>query len=154
LDRSLTYRRHLESLRKKLTSRVVLLRQLTGSGWGASARTLRTASLALGHSTTEYCAPAWCCSAHTRLVDPAINDAFRIVPGCMLPTPADNLPILAGIQPAELRRIGATLSLARRAMEPGTLAPLNAHLSIECKCMASQIETPICTHRTTTHQFL
>jgi len=32
LDRSLTYRRHLESLRKKLTSRVALLRRLAGSG--------------------------------------------------------------------------------------------------------------------------
>jgi len=32
LDRSLTYRQHLESLRKKLTSRVALLRQLAGSG--------------------------------------------------------------------------------------------------------------------------
>ena len=32
LDRSLTYRRHLESLRKRLTSRVALLRRLAGSG--------------------------------------------------------------------------------------------------------------------------
>ena len=40
LDRSFTYRRHLESLRKKLTSRVALLRQLAGSGWGAGATTL------------------------------------------------------------------------------------------------------------------
>jgi len=31
LDRSLTYRQHLESLRKKLTSRVALLRWLAGS---------------------------------------------------------------------------------------------------------------------------
>jgi len=30
VDRSLTYRRHLESLRKKLTSRVALLRRLAG----------------------------------------------------------------------------------------------------------------------------
>ena len=30
----------------------------------------------------------------------------------------NNLPILAGIQPAELRRSGATLSLGLRAMEP------------------------------------
>ena len=35
LDRSLTYRRHLESLRKKLTLRVALLRRLAGSGCGA-----------------------------------------------------------------------------------------------------------------------
>jgi len=42
LDRSFTYRRDLEILRKKLTSRVALLRQLAGSGWGAGATTLRT----------------------------------------------------------------------------------------------------------------
>jgi len=121
LDRSLTYRRHLESLRKKLTSRVALLRRLAGSGWGAGVATLRTATLALVHSTTEYCAPVWCRSAHTRLIDPTINDALRIVTGCLCPTTAHNLPILAGIQPAELRRRGATLSLGRRAMEPGHL---------------------------------
>ena len=33
LDRSLPYRQHFESLRKKLTSRVALLRRLAGSGW-------------------------------------------------------------------------------------------------------------------------
>ena len=48
-----------------------------------------------------------------RLIDPGINDALRIVTGCLRPTPAD-----AGIRPAELRRNGATLYLARRAMEP------------------------------------
>jgi len=121
LDRSLTYRRHLESLRKKLTSRVELLRRLAGSGWGAGATTLRIATLALVHSTAEYWAPVWCHSVHTRLIDPAINNALRIVTGCLRPTPADNLPTLAGIQPAELRRSGATLSLARRAMEHGHL---------------------------------
>ena len=40
LDRSLTYRRHLESLRTKLTSCVALLRWLAGSDWGAGATTL------------------------------------------------------------------------------------------------------------------
>jgi len=59
----------------------------------------------------------WCCSAHTHLIDPTINDALRIVTGCLRPTPADNLPILAGIQSAELRRNGATLSLGCCAME-------------------------------------
>jgi len=73
------------------------------------------------HSTAEYCAPVWCRIAHTRLIDPAIIDALRIVTGCMRPTPADNLPILADIQPAELRHNEAKLFLARRAVEPGHL---------------------------------
>jgi len=33
-------------------------------------------------------------------------------------------------------------------------APLRTHLSIECRCTVSQIETPICTHLTITHQFI
>jgi len=49
------------------------------------------------------------------------------VTGCLRPTPVDNLPILASIQPDELRRSGSTLSLGRRAMEPGHL--LNSALT-------------------------
>ena len=33
LDRELTFRQHFESLRKKLTSRVRLIKQLAGSSW-------------------------------------------------------------------------------------------------------------------------
>ena len=83
LDRSLTYRRHLESLRKKLTSRVALLKRLARSDWGAGTTTLRKAILALVHLTTESCAPVWCPSADTRVIDPAINDALRIMTGCL-----------------------------------------------------------------------
>jgi len=70
LDRLLTYRQYLESLCKKLTSRGALLRWLAGSSWGTGATTLRTATLALVHSTAEYYASVWCRSAHTRLIDP------------------------------------------------------------------------------------
>ena len=100
--------------RKKLSSRVTLLRQLVGSEWGAGAKILRTATLSLVYSTVEYCSPVWCRSAHTRLIDSVLNDALRIVTGCMRSTPTDHLPVLSGIQPAELRRLGATLSLAHR----------------------------------------
>ena len=114
LDRSLTFRHHLVALRRKLSSRVTLLRQLVGSGWGAGAKTLRIATLSLVYSTAEYCALVWCCSAHTCLIDSVLNDALRIVTGCLRPTPTDHLPVLSGIQPVELRRLGTTLSLAHR----------------------------------------
>ena len=59
-------------------------------------------------------------SAHTRLIDSVLNDALHIVTGCLSLTPRENLPILSGIQPAELRRQGATLSLANRSsLDPG-----------------------------------
>ena len=99
-------------MRKKLSSRVTLLRRLMGSGWGAGAKTLCIATLSLVYSAVEYCAPVWCRSAHTCLIDSVLNDALRIVTGCLCPTPTNHLPVLSGIQPAELCRMGATLSLA------------------------------------------
>ena len=107
------------ALRKKLSSRVTLLRRRVGSGWGAGAKTLRIATLSLVYSSAEYCAPVWCRSAHTRLIDSVLNDPFRTVTGCLRPTPTDHLPVLSGIQPAELRRLGATIILAHR----GSLDP-------------------------------
>ena len=112
LDRALTYCHHLKALRKKLSKRLSLLRQLASSGLGAGAKTSRTAALSLIYSTAEYCAPAWYRSAHTRLIDSVLNDALRIVTGCLRPIPTDNLSVLSTIQPAELRRQEATLSFA------------------------------------------
>ena len=119
LDRSLTFCHHLVALHKKLSSHITLLRQLVGSGWGAGAKTLHIATLSLVYSAAEYCAPVWCCSAHTRLIDSVLNNTLCIVIGCLHPTPMDHLPVLSGIQPAELRRMGVTLSLAYR----GSLDP-------------------------------
>ena len=57
---------------------------------------------------------------YTRLIDSVLNDALRIVTGCLRPTPTDNLPVLSGIQPPELRRQGATLFLTNRSfLDPG-----------------------------------
>ena len=55
LGRSLTYRRHLESLHNKLTSRIALLRRLAGSGCGAVATTLRIASGLPESTTAGFC---------------------------------------------------------------------------------------------------
>ena len=107
------------ALRKKNILAHHTLRRLVDSGWGAGAKTLRIATLSLVYSTAEYYAPVWCRSAHTRFIDSVLNDALRIVTGCLCPTPTDHLPVLSGIQPAELRQTGATLSLTYR----GSLDP-------------------------------
>ena len=109
LDRSLTLRHHLVTLRKKVSSSVTLLKRLVGAGQIAGAKTLRTAALYLVYSTAEYYAPIWCrsVSRHRQV----LNDSLRIVTGCLRPTPTDHLPLLSGIHPAEILLIRATLSL-------------------------------------------
>ena len=55
LDRSLTYRRHLESLCKKLTSRVALWRWLAGSGWGNNTANSHLSLSLLNRSVLRSC---------------------------------------------------------------------------------------------------
>ncbi|KAJ3606507.1 hypothetical protein NHX12_026028 [Muraenolepis orangiensis] len=95
LDRTLSYKQHLEEVRAKVTARVSLIRRLAGTTWGASARTLRISTQALVFSAAEYCAPVWSRSPHVKKVDPIINNALRIITGCLKPTPVSYLPVLA-----------------------------------------------------------
>ena len=83
---------------------------------GSGAKALLISALSLGYSTAEYCAPVWSRITHTRLIDSILNDALRIVTGCLRPTPMEDLPVFASIQPAEFRRLGAKLSLANCAI--------------------------------------
>ena len=69
LDRTLTYREHLTALPGKVMARTALIRRLAGTRWGASTPTLRTYTLALVYAPAEYCAPVWCRSSRTHLVD-------------------------------------------------------------------------------------
>ncbi|TKS82867.1 hypothetical protein D9C73_016976 [Collichthys lucidus] len=54
-------------------------------------------------------------STHIQKLDAALNTALRTVSGCLRATPTNQLPILAGIAPAEVRREAATLALTRKA---------------------------------------
>ena len=97
LGRWLTFSHHFEALHKKLSIRVALLRRLAGSGWGAGAKILYISALSLVYFTAEYCAPVWCRSTHTCLIDSILNEALRIATGCLRPTPTEDLPALVGI---------------------------------------------------------
>ena len=49
-------------------------------------------------------------------VDVATNSSLMTIYGCLKPTPVFQLPLLAGIAPAGLRRKAATLALARKVV--------------------------------------
>nr|XP_061835898.1 uncharacterized protein LOC133619053 [Nerophis lumbriciformis] len=94
LDRTLSYKQHLDEVKTKATARVSLIRRLT---WGASPQTLHISTQALVLPVAKYCAHAWSRSPHVNKVYTVINSALRIVTGCLKPTPVSHLPVLAGI---------------------------------------------------------
>lgn len=123
LDRTLTYKKHLENTAAKLRTRNNILHKLCGTSWGSNAETLRTSALGLVYSTAEYGAPIWLNSAHTQKVDVQLNETMRIISETLRSTPTDWLPVLSHIPPPDLRHKTALLREYKRSQA-------NPHLPI------------------------
>ena len=121
LDRSLTYRKHLQKTAAKLTARCNLLKTLATVNWGADFNTL---AVSLCNSVAEYCSPVWSGSVHCTKLDVSLNECMRLVSSCIKLTPTEILPILSGIEPSELRREKQLLNLYNRSKAP----PLPMHV--------------------------
>jgi hypothetical protein len=86
LDRSLTFKNHIDKQQKILKTKVNLVQKLAGTRWGENATTLRTAKIALVYSTAEYGAPVWLNSAHSGKVNTHLNSAMRLISGVVQST--------------------------------------------------------------------
>ena len=115
LDRTLTYKNHLDQLSQKVSARNNLLRRLSGKTWGASFNVLQTSAVSLVYAPAEYCAPTWSHSTHTKKIDVALNSTMRIVSGCLRSTPVDYLPVVSGIVPPDIRRTSHPLKICAKA---------------------------------------
>ena len=104
LDRTLSYKGHIHNIKMKVAIRNNLRRKLSNSKWGENASTIRTTALALGYSVAEYAAPVWARSSHAQKLNPVLNSACRAVTGCLKPTIVEELYLLAGNAPPDIRR--------------------------------------------------
>ena len=84
----------------KVATRNNLLKKLANSKWGTNTRTIRTTVL----STVEYAAPVWARSSHANKLNPVVNQACRSITGCLKPTNVEDLYLIAGIAPTDIRR--------------------------------------------------
>nr|CAH7725182.1 unnamed protein product [Callosobruchus chinensis]CAH7732496.1 unnamed protein product [Callosobruchus chinensis] len=126
LDRTLTYRAHIEKTRAKVNTRNGIVRSLINSQWGANPNVLRSSALALCYAPAEYACPVWGRSAHVHRLDSVLNDTCRLITGCLKPTNVNQLHMLAGIAPPHIRR--ETLSMAERSRQSlDTRHPLHGH---------------------------
>ena len=73
---------------------------------------------------------------HTCLIYSVLNDALHIVTGCLRLTPTENLIVLSGIRPAELRHQGAILVMANRS----SLCPSHILLGLLTESQAARKE--------------
>ena len=108
LDRTLSYKAHIEKTKKKIGTRNNIIRKLRTSKWGATPTTLTSCSLALCYSAEEYACPVWERSTHAKKLDATLNETCRMITGCLKPTNTNSLSVLAGIAPSDIRRAVAS----------------------------------------------
>ena len=104
LDRSLTYRAHIEKLRAKVAAPSNILHKLSNSKWGVHPATIRSTALALCYLTAEYACSMWSRSAHVKKINPMLNESCRCIRGCFKPTNINSLYILSRIFPPDIWR--------------------------------------------------
>ena len=104
LARTLSYKKHIHNTKMKVATRNNLLKKLSNSKWGCNASTIRTTALALSYSAAEYACPVWARSPHASKLDHELNDTCRSITGCLRPTNVEELYLLAGIAPPDIRR--------------------------------------------------
>ena len=104
LDRSLSYKQHIQNTKMKVATHNNVLTKLATSRWGANPSTIRTTALALSYSTAEYAGPVWARSANAKNLDPELNQACRSVTGCLKHTNVEDLYLLSGTSSPAIRR--------------------------------------------------
>ena len=129
LERTLSYKAHIEKTKKKVGTRNNIIRKQRTSKWGATPATLRSSTLALCYSAAEYVCPVWERSTHAKKLDATLNETCRMITGCLKPTNTNSLPVLAGIAPSDTRRTVASRT-ERTRQTTDQRHPLNGHLGV------------------------
>ena len=108
LDRSLTFRQHLEAL-SMLPLYVVLSIQ---------PGVLRIFTQALVFFATEYCALVWCRRSHIKKLNTILNNALRAISDCLRATPLNQID---NISPSTLWRDSIVLALSQKTTTTRTV---------------------------------
>ena len=99
----LSYKQHIHNTKMKVAIHNNILKKLANSKWGTNASTIRTTALALCYLIAEYAAPAWARSTYADVLDLELNKTCRAITGCLKPIYVEDLYLLAGIAPPDIR---------------------------------------------------
>ncbi len=113
LDHTLTYRQHIESLKRKVNGRNDLLLCLACSSWGAC--TAIACWYSVLPNTHHPCGAAALTSTSLIRASTILLYCYRVYVSC--PTETTFLPILTGITPPDINRESQVSNITKEAME-------------------------------------
>ena len=123
-DRTLSFKHHVLSLRKKFHSRSRAFRSIASASWGPSKESLCTLYKAFICPILKYASPSWfpfLSPTHITTVERMYRSSCIVITGCLSSTP---IPIEALLPPLRITVINQSLSFFERALRLPSTFPL------------------------------
>ena len=118
-DRTLSFKYHVLSLRKKFHSRFRAFRSIASASWGPSKESLCTLYKAFIRPILTYASPGWfpfSSPTHITSVERMHRSSCRVITGCLSSTPIPLLHIEALLPPLRVTLTHQSLSFFERAL--------------------------------------
>ena len=118
-DRTLSFKYHVLSLRKKFHSRFRAFRSIASASWGPSKESLCTLYKAFIRPILTYASPGWfpfSSPTHITSVKRMHRSSCRVITGCLSSTPIPLLHIEALLPPLRVTLTHQSLSFFERAL--------------------------------------
>ena len=126
-DRTLSFKHHVLSLRKKFHSRFRAFRSIASASWGPSKESLCTLYKAFIHPIFTYASPGWfpySSPTHITSVERMHRSSCRVITGCLSFTPIPLLHIQALLPPLQVTLTHQSLSFFERALRLPSTFPI------------------------------
>ena len=116
LDRQLTMKPFIQSLKEKASKRLNLVKTLATTTWGAGKTALRQIYLGYVRSAMDYALPIQAAASEStrETLDKVQNQSLRLVCGGMRSTPTAACEIDCNVEPLQLRREKSVLESVER----------------------------------------
>ena len=118
-DRTLSFKHHVLSLRKKFHSRFRAFRSIASASWGPSKESFCTLYKAFIRPILTYASPGWfpfSSPTHITSVERMHRSSCRVITGCLSSTPIPLLHIEALLPPLRVTLTHQSLSFFERAL--------------------------------------
>ena len=126
-NRTLSFKHHVLSLRKKFHSRFRAFRSITSASWSPSKESLCTLYKAFIRPILTYASPGWfpfSSPTHITSVERMHRSFCRVITGCLLSTPIPLLHIEALLPPLRVTFTHQSLSFFEQALRLPSTIPL------------------------------
>ena len=126
-DRTLSFKLHVLSLRKKFHSRFCAFRSIASASWGPSKKSLCTLYKAFIRPILTYASPGWfpfSSPTHITSLERMHRSSCRLITGCLSSTPIPLLHIEAFLPPLRVTLTHQSLSFFKQALQLPSTFPL------------------------------